>query len=277
MLVGVIVLVFLMLLALSVAAPRVAMEIKREREVESARRANQYVRAVQVYYGKFKHYPGSVEQLEKSNNQRFLRQKYIDPLTGKDDWRLIHVGENKTKVKGLFGEELAGMSAGLGSAAGMASPTGGGSTTGSTSAFGGGTSSGIGASTGLGSNQNSTFGAGSTSGSSSGSAFGSGSSTGGSGISSQNATDATGTGGPIMGVGTSKSGESIVVVNEKDTYQEWEFLYDPRIELLKAKSTLLGGISSGAPSTGGFGSPVGTPIGTPPTTGQPPDPTKTPQ
>ena len=61
---AVIVLVFLMLLAMSVAAPRVAMELKRERELESARRANQYVRAVQVYYGKFKHYPGSIEQLE---------------------------------------------------------------------------------------------------------------------------------------------------------------------------------------------------------------------
>ncbi len=79
------------------------------------------MRAIQLYYRKFGHYPGSIEQLEKTNNIRFLRQKYVDPMTGKDDWRLIHVGEAKTTVKGFFGQPLAGLTPGLGSAAGMAS------------------------------------------------------------------------------------------------------------------------------------------------------------
>ena len=101
--------IFLVMLALGVAVPRVAKELRRDREVESMHRGEQYVRAVRVYYRKFGHYPGSIEQLEKTNNIRFLRQKYVDPMTGKADWRIIHVGEAKTTVKGFFGQPLAGI------------------------------------------------------------------------------------------------------------------------------------------------------------------------
>ena len=107
MMAAVIVMVFLVVLALTVAAPSIARSIQRDREIEAQHRANQYVRGIRLYYKKFGHYPGSIEQLQKSNNQRFVRQKYLDPLTGKDDWRLIHVGENKTTVKGFFGEDLS--------------------------------------------------------------------------------------------------------------------------------------------------------------------------
>src|SRR5215472_5546311 len=112
MLVAVIVLVFLVMLTLSVAAPKVAQSLKRDREVEAIHRGNEYVRAIQLYYKKFGRYPGNMDQLEKSNNTRFLRQRYVDPLTGKADWRLIHVGEAKTTVKGFFGQPLAGLPGG---------------------------------------------------------------------------------------------------------------------------------------------------------------------
>ena len=247
LLVGAIVLVFLVVLALTIAAPQIAMSLKRDREIEATHRANQYVRAIQLYYKKFQHYPGSLEQLEKTNNQRFLRQQYLDPLTGKSDWRVIHVGENKTTIKGFFGEDLPGLQAGLGSAAGMSSPT-----SGSGSAFSnspGSGSGGIGGSTG---------GPQSPGGRSPGSGpigggTDSGSSTGSTGISSQSASGFKGTGGPIIGIGSSRSGSAIVTVNGVSTYEEWEFLYDPRIETLKAKGSLLGGLSSGAPSKSGLG------------------------
>ncbi len=286
LLVGAIVLVFLVLLALTVAAPRVAREMQREKEIESQHRANQYVRAIRMYYKKFNHYPSSIEQLENTNHQRFLREKYLDPLTGKDDWRLIHVGENKTKVKGFFGQDLPGLQAGLGSAAGMVSPTSGGSaaaTTGSTTAFGGTNASGstFGGSTMAG-GSSSAFGIGSTgtfgstsSGASTGTASpttGSGlpgattasgitgTGTAGSGVSSQNATDATGTGGAIMGIGSSKSGDAMLAINDQTTYQTWEFLYDPRIEQLYAKANLLGGgVSSSSASSLGSASSLTSP------------------
>lgn len=114
MLIGVIVLVFLVMLALSVAAPKVALNLRRDREVESIHRGNEYIRAIQLYYRKFGRYPGTMDQLVKSTNIRFLRQKYPDPMTGKADWKLIHVGEAKTTVKGFFGQPLAGIPSGGG-------------------------------------------------------------------------------------------------------------------------------------------------------------------
>ena len=69
--------------------------------------------------GRIGHYPGSMEQLEKTNNMRFLRQQYVDPMTGKADWRLIHVGEAKTTVKGFFGQPLSGAGSGVGVGGGV--------------------------------------------------------------------------------------------------------------------------------------------------------------
>ena len=279
MLLAVIVMIFMLLLLLSVAAPRVARSMQREREVESTRRARQYVRAIQVYYQKLGHYPASMEQLEKTNNIRFIRQRYVDPLTGKADWRLIHVGENKTKVKGFFGEDLPGLQVGLGAAAGMQSSLGSsgvGATAGGVGTLGSGSTfnnnAGVGAASGAaggsGSGFNNNMAGGSGSGSGSGSSSGpGGSGTGGfgsqglggsTGVGSQSATSFTGGGGPIIGVGSSKSGDAMVVVNEMATYQEWEFLYDPRVEQMKAKATLLGGLSSGG-GAGGFPGAGGSP------------------
>jgi type II secretory pathway pseudopilin PulG len=72
--------------------PRVAFEAQRNREQLLIERGEQYQRAIQLYFRKFKNYPGSLDALENTNNIRFLRRRYADPLTGKDEWRLIHVG-----------------------------------------------------------------------------------------------------------------------------------------------------------------------------------------
>ncbi len=259
LLVGLIVAIFLILLTLSIAAPKISQDLRRERDLETAHRANQYVRAIQLYYRKFGHYPGNIDQLKTSNNQKFLRQEYANPFTGKADWRIIHVGEAKTTVKGFFGQPLAGLpTASLGSAAGSAS-SGFGASGATTSTFGNSGASGT-SSTGT-----STGTTGTDSGSVSGTSGtgGSSSSSGGigGGISSQSATSFTGGGAPIMGVGIPQSGSSILIVNEQSQYNDWEFIYDPRIEQLKAKASLLGG---GPPSTStsGLGSASGMNSGT---------------
>jgi type II secretory pathway pseudopilin PulG len=276
LLVAMVVAIFLILLALSVAAPRIATQLRREREVETAHRANQYVRGIRMYYKKFNSYPASMEALKKSNNIRFLRQEYVDPLTGEKDWKLIRVGQNKTKVKGFFGEDLPGIAGGLGAAAGLSSAT---------PALGSASGSGFGAS-GTGAGGASGTGAGGT-------ASGSGSTSSGSSFGSStfaSSTDSLNGGvGPFMGVGVPKTGPSILVVNEQANYEDWEFLYDPRIEQLYAKGSLLGGgLTSGggsgslgtlggstSPSPGNGGTTPTSPTG--PASGSPTTPPATPQ
>ena len=240
MLLGLIVAVALILIALSVAASKEAFTLRREREVESARRANQYVRAIQLYYKKFGRYPATIEQLENSNNIRFLRQRYVDPLTGKADYRLIPVGQNQTTVKGFFGEPLAGIaSAGLGAAAGMQS-NGIGGAAGASGAFGASGATGPTGATGPAGSTNASGSSGAFGGSSG--AFGGSSGLGSAaGMQSPTGMGLPGSTGPFMGVGSSATGNSIITPNEQTTYQTWEFLYDPRIETLKLAAALNGG------------------------------------
>ena len=99
----------LLVLSLAVAAPRVAKSIQRDRELETFHRGMQYRRAIQLYYRKFHAYPPNVDALVKTNEIRFLRKKYIDPMTGKDDWKPVLFGQNKTPTAmGFFGQPLSG-------------------------------------------------------------------------------------------------------------------------------------------------------------------------
>ena len=260
-LVGLVVAIFIILLALSVAAPTVARSLRREREVEAVHRANQYVNAIRRYYIKTNTYPGSLEQLDKTNNIRYLRQKYTDPMTGKPDWRLIKIGENKTSVKGFFGQPLAGLnSTGIGGA-GTPSSTGGlnGSLPNQSSnptgtGSGGMSGAGVGSNT-LGSTgpvtDSSTAASSpdSSSGASSAGPTSASNSPGSGALGSNSASSFSGGGSPFMGVGLPMAGSAIIVVNEKTTYPEWEFLYDPRVEQLKAKVNLFGGGMSSASSS----------------------------
>ena len=123
MLVVVIFMMAILILSLSIALPRVRESIQRDREEETMQRGKQYVRAIQLYYRKFNAYPPNVDALVKTNNIRFLRKKYIDPTTGKDEWKAIMYCQNKTpQAMGFFGQPLAG--AGCGASGGIG-PAGG--------------------------------------------------------------------------------------------------------------------------------------------------------
>lgn len=74
------------------ALPRVAFEAQRDKEELLVERGEQYKRAIQLYYRKTKRYPAKMEDLDNTNGLRFLRHKYVDPMTGKSDWRLLHIG-----------------------------------------------------------------------------------------------------------------------------------------------------------------------------------------
>ncbi len=72
--------------------PIVVMEAQRQKEQTLIDHASQYQRAIQVYYRTRHTYPPTIEALENTNNIRFLRRRYKDPMTGKDDWRILHMG-----------------------------------------------------------------------------------------------------------------------------------------------------------------------------------------
>ncbi|WP_257031045.1 type II secretion system protein [Tunturiibacter empetritectus] len=296
MLVGLIVAIFIILLVLSIAAPKAVQGLRREKEVEAVHRGNQYVRAIQLYYRKNNTYPGTMDALAKGTPVKYLRQEYVDPFTGKADWRLIHVGEAKTTVKGFFGQPLTGLAPGLGSAAGQASAGGiGAGAAGSNSAFGSASgsafgSSGSSGSSAFGGSSGATLGGSSSAGASLGSTAGAGASGSGAGggtatgattgstdnsgtastgtgapstlgsaagIASQSSGGFSGGGAPFVGVGIPKEGTSIKVLNEQTSYNTWEFIYDPRIEQMKAAAGLLGGGTQGLGSAGSLNSGVG--------------------
>ena len=87
-------LVFLMAAAVAFTLyrqlPRVAFESVREKEQILIDRGNQYKRAIEVYYAVNKRYPAKIEDLENTNQKRYLRRRYKDPMTGKDEWRMVH-------------------------------------------------------------------------------------------------------------------------------------------------------------------------------------------
>ena len=165
-LVGVMFMLALLVIAMTVAAPKIAKSIQRDREVETMHRGKQYARAVKLYYKQFGAYPPNIDALVKTNEIRFLRKKYIDPTTGKDEWKVIHLGQNKAPTAfGFFGVPLNG--AGGGGLCGNALPNSTGAGSGSSSSFGSSVGSSYGSSgSSFGSSSGSSFG-------SSGSSFGS--------------------------------------------------------------------------------------------------------
>ncbi len=71
--------------------PREAFESERDKEQMLIDRGEQYKRAIYLYYAQNnRQWPTKIEDLENTNNHRYLRHRYIDPYTGKDEWRLVH-------------------------------------------------------------------------------------------------------------------------------------------------------------------------------------------
>src|SRR2546427_8672532 len=98
-------LVFVMAAAVAITLyrerPRVAFEAQRNKEELLIERGEQYSRAIQLYVRKWKKYPQTIEELESTNQIRFLRKRYVDPMTGKSEWRVVHVGPG-----GVFTDSL---------------------------------------------------------------------------------------------------------------------------------------------------------------------------
>ncbi len=293
-LLAVLFLVALILLSLAVAAPRIAKSIQRDKELELIHRGEQYKRAIKLYYRKFGSYPASIDQLENTNNIRFLRKRYTDPMTGKDDWKIIHFGQAHVQTLGLFGQPIATAGGGPGGVAGGIGTGGIGAATGGLGSAGTpltGSGSITAPTTGgtNGSGTSGTDGSGSTGGSTSGSGTGGlgtgglgtgglgtgglgttgtgGLSAGGLGTGTTGNTNPTFGGGPIVGIAIPSTKASIKEYKQQKHYNEWEFVYDPAADQMQA-GTLFGGATqnlNGQGTTNGtsgtFGSGLGNTTG----------------
>ncbi len=228
--------VTLLSIALAAAVPAIKTQIRREQEIELQHRGDQYVKAIKHYYHKFGRYPASIEQLESTNNLRFLRKRYKDPVTGKDDWRIIHLGEAKypPKLKGLAGVRV-GQQIGQNIGTGVGANIGGGLNQAlNTNPSQAAPVNTAGQDQSYNDPNNPKAGVGSQS----------GPQTGGVGLAQNGeapgqvisgvAQSGVGQGGqPVIGVSIPSTRKSLRVYNERKQYNEWEFVYDPRIEALK--------------------------------------------
>ena len=233
----------LMIIALAAAAPSVATALKRTKEDELVRRGHQYALGIRRFYKKFGRYPSNIDQLENTNNIRFLRRRYLDPLTGKDDWTPIQFGQARPAV-GFFGQKVT--------TTGGLSPSGPGLGP-STIGTGLGSPSNFGSSNSPSSSNNSSNSSSNSSPNPTASSNGSGASsnspsgpTGSAGnpISSDQLGGRTFGGGAIVGVSVPSQLESLKEFQQKNHYNEWQFVYDPTMD-----PTLRGGAGTGA-STG---------------------------
>jgi len=239
-------LVATMIIAASASVLSVLTEGRREKEAEMVWRGEQYERAIGLYYKKFGKYPTKVEDLTRDNNGvRFLRKAYTDPMNKEDgSWRFIYVGPNGQLIGSLRQSSLlqttTSMPGLLGGAASMGS--------GIQSLSGPGAAS---------PNQQA-----------------------GTGIGAIGVQGATGTqqttnpaaaanplesqpqplegailGGNIIGVGSKIKKPSIRVYYGGDTYQKWEFIWNP---------TGLGAAVPGQTPVNPNANPTGAPNGTAP-------------
>jgi type II secretory pathway pseudopilin PulG len=236
-----------MAIGLTAVAPAMAQRVRREREIELIHRGKQYVRAIRLFYRKFGRYPVRLEELEQTNNIRFLRKRYKDPMTVGGDWRLIHYGEAQLTLPNAAPLLPGATTPGSSGTAGMGS---------SSSSFANTFSSG---------SQPNPGQTGTTTPAQSGGTAGAATESSQSGQPGQPGTPASQLssplgggpqfgGGPVVGVASTSKKQSIKELNSKNHYNDWEFVYDPRLDVMTAQPLAPGTqpqppVPGGAPGT----------------------------
>ena len=260
-LVSVMFLLALLIIAMAVAIPKISADIQRDREVETFHRGLQFRRAIQLYYRKFNRYPPNVDALVKTNNLRFLRKRYVDPITGKDDWKPIMFGQQKTPLAmGFFGQPLMGVGFG-GQMLGGVGQQG-------RNGFAGAANPIVGGMGGMDAGQNGLNGQNASGDPNAGAGQNGGTNpTDPSQIAGANPLPGGQSfgGAGIVGFSPASEKQSILVYKKKNHYNQWEFTYSPLSEMggMPAQpAPLLGGTTAG---TGGMNNPTPPPTATPTT------------
>ena len=105
------------------AAPSILNQGRREREQQLIWRGNQYVRGIRLYFQKNGRFPQNKEELIKGTLQvHFVRKAFTDPVNTPDaDWRMIYVAPSGQLIGSVRYHSLQEMAAALG---GSAQPSG---------------------------------------------------------------------------------------------------------------------------------------------------------
>lgn len=295
----------------AVALPVISQAVQRDKEAELVFRGEQYARAVGLFQRKMG--PGTLPpNLDVLVDQKFLRRKYKDPITGKD-FRPVSAAESQMAGAGRAGGpggrdpqggERAGAFQGAPGSAGL-----GGIPTGMTGVPGAGLGAGGGLGAGMGQGglqggglQGGGLQGGGVQGGRQGGAGGAfppggaggiggvggiGGGRGGAGQSGQLQ-------GGIIGVVSTSTDSSIRLYNGRSKYSEWTFVYNAPEQMAGgaagagANGGAAGGVGAGGPGAGGAGRPPGGPpsglqpspasgsLGTPSGPGQRPGPMSSP-
>jgi len=249
----------LITIALLTVLPEIGQQIRRDREEEMRNRGTAYMRAIQHFYKKFGRYPSRIEELENTNNLRFIRKRYKDPInrdpaTGHEkDFKLLHqtdISLNNGPVLGPTpGPQQPGTSTPPPAKVDPNNPSPDNPSSGNPPDTGGNPDSAESSSS------NSIAKSGFSSGFN-GPTFG---------------------GGPILGVASASKAKTIRVFYDKNHYNDWLFIYVPQAD---RGGLLTGPVSLNGP-TGNFGGAAGQPVspgpGFTPITGAPGAPTQPPQ
>jgi type II secretory pathway pseudopilin PulG len=101
--------VSLLVIASLVAVQTLSFEVQRDREEELVHRGVQYARAVRKYYKKFGTYPATLDALENTQNMKFLRRRYKDPVTNQD-FKILRMTDVRMMVgtTGIAGAQTLG-------------------------------------------------------------------------------------------------------------------------------------------------------------------------
>ena len=269
MLIVVVFLMVLLIVSSLVTMSAIKTQLKRDREEEMIHRGVQYTRAIRNYYRKFGRYPPTLEALEDTNNMRFLRKRYKDPVSKDGKWIALRYGQVRFGQQGLGPGFTNTGQPGLPNVPGVTSMFGGGQSSSGQSGMDQNVLSGFGQ--GNAQQGNSAFGGMSGGGGQPG-ADPTGGNAGAPGVALPPGTTGSNSagglsgplgGGAIIGVASSSEEESLRVVADKNHYKDWAFVYDPTLDR--------GGLITGpydpkkalGMRPGQLGQQIGQPIGTP--------------
>lgn len=215
-------------ISLVTIVPTIKFVMKRDAEQEMVHRGEQYRRAVRRYYRKMGSYPATLDVLENTNDMRFLRKRYKDPMNHNQDFKVLTqidlmkaMGTSLSGNGGIAGAQTLGQSIGGDANATDANGANGTATADASS------STPTPADPNAAANQAQASAGADTGASATTPPKGTGTTLPFTSISGQPTTGPVMGGAAIVGVASLSGAETIRIYNKKNHYKDWLFIYDP--------------------------------------------------